>query len=134
MDNQTRVIASEIFFLVEHDLDGGYTARAMGAPIFTEADDMETLRVKVRDAVHCHFPDTGNRPSIVRLHEVRDEVFEVNGESEDYYRVQISKAVTGWIWKGDVDNKEMMANDDGNREPSFLPLPSPTGDGIFSSH
>mgnify|MGYP000459832846 CR=1 FL=1 len=31
-------------------------------------------------------------------------------------------------------NSQQMANDDGNREPSFLPLPSPTGDGIFSSH
>jgi hypothetical protein len=46
----------EILFLVEDDPDGGYTASALGQSIFTQADDMETLRVMIRDAVHCHFP------------------------------------------------------------------------------
>jgi hypothetical protein len=66
---------TEIVFLVEDDPDGGYTARALGESIFTQADDMESLREMVRDAVHCHFPDEQNRPKVIRLHIVRDEVF-----------------------------------------------------------
>jgi len=65
---------TEIVFLVEDDLDGGYTARALGESIFTQADSLKILREMVRDAVHCHFPDEQSRPKIIRLHIVRDEV------------------------------------------------------------
>ncbi len=65
---------TEIVFLVEDDLDGGYTARALGESIFTQADDIEAMRDMVRDAVHCHFPDEQTRPKLIRLHIVRDEV------------------------------------------------------------
>lgn len=66
---------SELVFLVEEDPEGGYTARALGEPIFTQGDDLITLRQNVRDAVMCHYPDPEKRPSVIRLHEVRDEVF-----------------------------------------------------------
>lgn len=46
---------SEIVFLVEEDPEGGLTARALGECIFTQGDDMESLKVAVRDAVRCHF-------------------------------------------------------------------------------
>ncbi len=65
---------TEIVFLVEDDPEGGYTARALGESIFTQADDLKILREMVRDAVHCHFPDGQSRPKIIRLHIVRDEV------------------------------------------------------------
>ncbi|MBA3242872.1 MAG: 2-oxoisovalerate dehydrogenase [Acidobacteria bacterium] len=64
----------ELIFLVEEAPEGGYTARALGESIFTEADDIEGLREMVRDAVRCHF-DEGSRPRIIRLHFVREEVF-----------------------------------------------------------
>ncbi len=64
----------EIVFLVEDDPDGGYTARALGESIFTQADDLKTLREMVRDAVHCHYLDPQSRPRLIRLHIVRDEV------------------------------------------------------------
>lgn len=64
----------ELIFLVEEAPEGGYTARALGESIFTEADDLEGLREMVRDAVRCHF-DEGGRPRIIRLHFVREEVF-----------------------------------------------------------
>ena len=35
---------AEIVFLLEDDPDGGYTARALGESIFTQADDIATLR------------------------------------------------------------------------------------------
>ena len=64
---------SEIVFLVEDAPDGGLTARALGASIFTEADTLDALRETVRDAVACHYDDA-ERPKLIRLHLVRDEV------------------------------------------------------------
>jgi hypothetical protein len=63
----------ELIFLVEDAPEGGYTARALGTSIFTEADGLNTLREQVRDAVRCHF-DERDRPKIIRLHFVREEV------------------------------------------------------------
>jgi len=61
----------EIVFLVEDDPDGGYTATALGQSIFTQADDiLEILRVMIRDAVHCHFPDEEKRPKIIQLQHI----------------------------------------------------------------
>jgi hypothetical protein len=64
---------SEIIFVVEEAPEGGFTARALGASIFTEADNLEQLRAAVRDAVQCHF-DVEEAPGIIRLHFARDEV------------------------------------------------------------
>jgi hypothetical protein len=63
----------EVIFLVEDAPEGGFTARALGESIFTEANDLADLHDKVRDAVHCHF-DEGKAPKIIRLHFVREEV------------------------------------------------------------
>jgi hypothetical protein len=63
----------EMIFMVESAPEGGYTARALGASIFTEADDLEALRQQVRDAVRCHF-EAGQGPKVIRLHFVREEV------------------------------------------------------------
>ncbi len=66
----------EIIFVVTEDPEGGFTARALGEAIFTEADDLPSLRERVRDAVRCHF-DEGKGPRVVRLHFVRDDVIAV---------------------------------------------------------
>ncbi len=64
---------SELIFMVEDAAEGGYTARALGESIVTEADDMNSLRDAIRDAVRCHFePD--HLPKMIRLHFVREEV------------------------------------------------------------
>ncbi len=52
---------NEILFLVEQAQEGGYTARALGHSIVTEADSLAELRGMVHDAVHCHF-DAVNTP------------------------------------------------------------------------
>ena len=59
--------ASEIMFAIEESPEGGYEARALGHPIFTEADGMEELKAMLRDAVRCHFDDA-ERPRVIRLH------------------------------------------------------------------
>jgi hypothetical protein len=67
---------TEIVFVAEEAPEGGYTARALGFSIFTEADTLEELHTSVRDAVHCHF-DVGARPHVIRLHFVRDNLIAV---------------------------------------------------------
>lgn len=64
---------TEIHFIVEEAPEGGFVARAMGADILTEADDLESLHVQVRDAVQCHF-DEADRPALIRLHVTREIV------------------------------------------------------------
>jgi hypothetical protein len=63
----------ELVFLVEEAPEGGFTARALGAPVFTEADTLDALREAIRDAVRCHF-GAGDEPRMLRLHVVRDEL------------------------------------------------------------
>jgi hypothetical protein len=64
---------NEIIFLVEEAPEGGYTARALGHSIFTEADTWEELKEYVQEAVRTHF-DEGKEPRIIRLHIVKEEV------------------------------------------------------------
>ena len=66
-------MADELMFLVEEATEGGYQARAPGCDIFTEADTFDGLKEMVRDAVQCHF-EAEEKPSLVRLHMVKDEV------------------------------------------------------------
>ena len=67
---------TEVTFEVRESPEGGYEARALGYGIFTEADDWKELKYNLRDAVHCHF-DPGERPKLINIHFVRDEVIEV---------------------------------------------------------
>ena len=66
----------EIIFAVQESPEGGFEARALSAPIFTEADTLDELRSMVRDAVECHF-DEEERPRVIHLHFVRDELIAV---------------------------------------------------------
>ena len=60
---------TEILFLAEQSPEGGYTARALGDPIFFEANTLTVLR----QMVHCHF-DESDMPKVIRLHIVQEEV------------------------------------------------------------
>ncbi len=64
---------NEIIFLIEDAVEGGYTARALGESIFTEADDIGSLKANIREAVDCHF-EAGEKPALIRLHFVSEEV------------------------------------------------------------
>jgi hypothetical protein len=48
---------AELIFVVEEAPEGGYTARALNASIFTEADSLADLHAQIRDAVRCHFDE-----------------------------------------------------------------------------
>jgi len=66
----------EIIFLVEEDVDGGYTAKSLGYSIFTEGENLEEIRKNILDALRCHFEGDRDMPKIVRLHIVKEEVIE----------------------------------------------------------
>ena len=79
MDASREVVVSptnsEIIFEVSDDeVDGGYSASALGFGIHTQAETIEEIRDNIREAVECYFDDASSRPSVVRLHFVRDEV------------------------------------------------------------
>ncbi len=67
---------TEVVFTVEEAAEGGYVARAAGASIVTEADDIASLQEQVRDAVRCHFDDD-ETPRTIRLVFVHEEVIAV---------------------------------------------------------
>lgn len=67
---------SEIIFLIEEAPEGGYTARALGESIFTEADTIDELKKLIKDAVSCHF-EKPDLPKIIRLHFVREELLPI---------------------------------------------------------
>ena len=66
---------SEIVFAIQESPEGGYEARALGHSIYTQAETLDELKRALRDVVRCHFSDQ-DRPSVIRLHLVRDEVIQ----------------------------------------------------------
>jgi predicted RNase H-like HicB family nuclease len=69
---------NEVIFEVAEDVsDGGFVAKALGVSIVTQAETLEELRENVRDAVRCHFDSETDRPKVIRLHFVQDEVLAV---------------------------------------------------------
>jgi hypothetical protein len=67
----------ELIFEVREAEEGGYTARALGHPIFTEAETWEELRGNVLEAAVLHFEDAASKPKLIQLHYVKDELIPV---------------------------------------------------------
>ena len=67
---------NEILFYIEESEDGGYTAKAVNFSIFTQGDDIDSLKLNIADAIKCHFDD-GEIPKIARLHFVHQEVLAI---------------------------------------------------------
>ncbi len=63
-----------IFEVSEDEVDGGYTASALGYGIHTQGESLEELRSNVKEAVDCYFDEAMQRPKLIRLHFVREEV------------------------------------------------------------
>lgn len=59
--------------MVEEAVEGGFTAKALGESIFSEADSLNELKENIKEAVECHF-NGGNAPKLIRLHIVKDEL------------------------------------------------------------
>jgi predicted RNase H-like HicB family nuclease len=63
-----------IFDVREDEVDGGYSASALGVGIHTEGETLDELRANVKEAVDCYFDETMDSPKMIRLHFVRDEI------------------------------------------------------------
>lgn len=59
---------NEMIFVVEEAPEGGVTARALGASIFTEGDNLEELHQQIRDAIHCHFEHEKFQTDVLEIH------------------------------------------------------------------
>ena len=58
---------NEIIFYIEESLDGGFEAKALGYPVFTDGETIEELKLNIKDAVRCHF-DPGETPQVIKLY------------------------------------------------------------------
>jgi len=67
----------ELIFEVHEAEEGGFTARALGHAIFTEDDTWEELRENALEATSLHFEDAAERPRLIQLHFVKDELIPV---------------------------------------------------------
>lgn len=70
----------EIIFTVEQEADGGFIAEARvneDEQIITEANDLEELKLMIKDALECHFENIEDMPRTVRLHFIKEEVFAI---------------------------------------------------------
>ena len=71
----TSTTGAEIIFEVSEDeIDGGYSAGALGYGIHTQAETLDELRRNIKEAVDCYFDETMRRPQTVCLRFVRDEI------------------------------------------------------------
>jgi len=64
---------NELIFIVNESPEGGFEAKALDHPIFTEADTVEQLKSMIKDSVKCHF-EPASMPKIIRLHFVKEEI------------------------------------------------------------
>ena len=64
----------ELIFEIRDAEEGGFYARALGHGIFTEADSWDELRANVIEAVSLHFEDATDRPRLLQMHYVKDEL------------------------------------------------------------
>jgi predicted RNase H-like HicB family nuclease len=67
----------ELIFEIRDAEEGGYCAKALGHAIFSQGDTWDELRANVLEAVAVHFEDSADRPRMVQLHYVKDELIPV---------------------------------------------------------
>ena len=67
----------ELIFEVRDADEGGYHAKALGHSVFTQGDTWAELRGNVLEAASLHFEDARERPRLIQLHYVKDELIPV---------------------------------------------------------
>jgi len=64
----------ELIFEIRDAEEGGFYARALGHAIFTQAESWDELRANLIEAVTLHFEDATERPKLVQMHYIKDEL------------------------------------------------------------
>jgi len=65
---------NDLVFEVTQEADDGYAAECLTETIMTQGNTWDELRKNVQEAVGAYFFDKAEKPSMIRLHLVRDEV------------------------------------------------------------
>ena len=63
-----------IFEVTEDEVDGGYSASAIGYSMHTQGDSLQEVRNNVKEAVDCYFDSTILRPKSTWLHFALNEM------------------------------------------------------------
>ena len=70
-----RLLGTKIVFEVREDeVDGGYSASAIGFGIHTQGETIEEIRENVREAFECYFDGELARPEVIHPHFAHGEV------------------------------------------------------------
>lgn len=85
-----------ITFVVQHNVDGGYTASAVGYGIHTQADTLPELREKIRDAVNCYFDKTKERPKKIHVEVISRTSAELKADVEALLPMQYGVSLVSW--------------------------------------
>lgn len=64
---------NEIIFIIEESFEVGFEPKAFGHSIFTEAENLDSLKISIRESVNCHFNEA-DMHKIIRLHYIIEEV------------------------------------------------------------
>jgi hypothetical protein len=59
---------TELVFEIHDAEEGGYNARALGKAIFTQAEDWQTLKSNVLEALTAFYDSPAEQPQLVTLH------------------------------------------------------------------
>lgn len=52
-------------FIIEKAEEGGYVARALFFPIFTQGETLDEIAKNIREAMDCHFEDKKTQPPVL---------------------------------------------------------------------
>ena len=66
---------TEIMFVVREAEEGGYYAKSEGPAIFAEDDTVDERKANIKGGVDCYYEAEDEKPRLVHLHFVKDEVF-----------------------------------------------------------
>ena len=70
-------LCMELIFEVREAEEVGYVARALGQAIFTEAETWQELRKSVLEVTSLHFEDAPEKPKLIQLHFIKDELIAI---------------------------------------------------------
>jgi hypothetical protein len=96
------MVGSIIVFSVKKSPQGGYDARAVGYPIFTQASTMKALRRNAKEAVRAHFGPSEKLPTISFVKASRSRIFgSAKGEFTvpDDFNDPLPKEIEDLFWK-----------------------------------
>lgn len=99
-----------IFEVDEDELDGGYSASALGLGIHAQGGTLDDLRGNFREAMDCCLDDSMERQCLIRLHDERDEVLMAWGSRATTAPPRSCRRFADWVTRGCVSVARMCVS------------------------